>query len=230
MKQLLQDFLNLFFPDCCYSCQGILLAREKSICTSCRANLPFTHIHKLNPEQNPVCQKFFGKIPIRFGLAFLKFTKSGKVQRMLHQIKYQNQPELAQILGEWYSSELQSTSLQSAFDVIIPVPLHPKKLKIRGYNQSEYFGRGLVKYLSSIFEPSALVRTTATATQTKKSRLERWENVARVFEVAKPELVRNKHILLVDDVITTGSTLEACGQALLEAEALSVSVAAIAMA
>lgn len=230
MKTLWADFLNLFFPDCCASCQGILLSGEKKICTTCRANLPFTHFHKLNPQENPICQRFYGKIPIRFGLAFLKFTKTGKVQKLLHQIKYQNKPELAQMLGEWYSSELISSNLNIAFDVIVPVPLHPKKLKIRGYNQSEYFGKGLATYLQSNFDHSALVRNIATETQTQKSRWERWQNVARVFEVQKPETIRNKHILLVDDVITTGSTLEACGKALLEAEALSVSVAAIAMA
>lgn len=227
--RLLQDFLHLFFPDCCYSCQGILLAGERHICTACRANLPFTNFHKLNLQDNPVCQKFFGKIPIRFGTAFLKFTKSGKVQRMLHQIKYQNKPELAQILGEWYGSQLQDTPLASQVQLLVPVPLHPKKLKIRGYNQSECFGKGLAKNLQLELAPNALVRNVATATQTKKSRVERWENVARVFE-AKSDVVKNKHILLVDDVITTGSTLEACGRTLLEAEALSVSVAAIAMA
>ncbi len=230
MKTLWIDFLNLFFPDCCASCQGILLSGEKKICTTCRANLPFTHFHKLNPQENLVCQKFYGKMPVRFGLAFFKFTKSGKVQRLLHLIKYQNKPELAQILGEWYSSELANSNLNTAFDVIVPVPLHPKKLKIRGYNQSEYFGKGLAKYLQSNFAPSALIRNIATETQTKKSRWERWENVAQVFEVQKPEIIQNKHILLVDDVITTGATLEACGKALLKAEALSVSVAAIAMA
>jgi ComF family protein len=223
------DFLNLLFPDCCYSCQGILLENEHKICTACRANLPFTNFHKLNPQDNDVTKKFFGKIPILYGLAFLKFSKSGKVQRILHQIKYHNQPELAQMLGNWYGYELKEHQINT-FDYILPVPLHPSKLKIRGYNQSDYFAQGLSEQMQVPWANDILLRNTATSTQTKKSRLERWKNVENVFAIKESEKIAQKSILLVDDVVTTGSTLEACARVLLEAQAQSISVAAIALA
>ena len=227
--KLLKDFLNLIFPDCCYSCQGVLLEKEHKICTACRANLPFTNFHRHKPQDNPITQKFFGKIPIRCGLAFLQFSKSGKVQRILHQIKYQNQPELAQMLGEWYGYELSKHRVNN-FDYILPVPLHPSKLKIRGYNQSDYFAEGLSRQMQVTWTNELLLRNTATSTQTKKSRLERWKNVENVFEISQPELIAEKSVLIVDDVVTTGSTLEACAKTLLAARAKSISVAAIAIA
>ena len=227
--KLLKDFLNLLFPDCCLSCQGVLLENEEKICTACRANLPFTNFHKQNPKDNPVTQKFFGKIPILYGLAFLQFTKSGKVQRILHQIKYQNQPELAQMLGIWYGYELSKHQINE-FDYIVPVPLHPNKLKIRGYNQSDYFAEGLAEQMQIACTKELLQRNAATSTQTKKNRLERWKNVENVFELSDTESVAGKSVLIVDDVVTTGSTLEACAKVLLEAKAKHISVAAIALA
>lgn len=227
--KLLKDFLNLFFPDCCYSCQGVLFENEDKICTACRANLPFTNFHKQNPSDNPITQKFFGKIPIHYGLAFLQFTKSGKVQRILHQIKYQNQPELAFMLGVWYGYELSKHQILD-FDYILPVPLHLQKLKIRGYNQSDYFAEGLSQHLKVPWTNKMLIRNTATSSQTKKSRLERWKNVEKVFTISHTEQIKNKSVLLVDDVVTTGATLEACARALLEAEGQKISVAAIALA
>lgn len=227
--KLLRDFLHLLFPDCCYGCQGVLLENEEKICTACRANLPFTNFHQTNPHDNPVTQKFFGKIPIRYGLAFLQFTKSGRVQKILHQIKYNHQPELAQMLGNWYGYELAKHQIND-FDYILPVPLHPSKLKIRGYNQSDYFAEGLSKQMQINWTGTLLQRNTATQTQTKKNRLERWQNVENVFELSNSELVAGKSILIVDDVVTTGSTLEACARVLLEAKAKHISVAAIALA
>ncbi|MDX1903036.1 MAG: ComF family protein [Thermonemataceae bacterium] len=230
LQELFTDFISLIFPDICFSCQKVLKKGESKICTHCRANLPFTNIHKQNPKENLVTQKFYGKIPIEYGLAFLQFAKGGKVQNLLHQIKYNQQPELAEMLGLWYASELKEQGFQDKFDYIVPVPLHPNKLKIRGYNQSDYFGAGLSKLLEKELANELLQRNTNTSTQTKKSRLERWKNVSKIFEATNPDKIRKKSILLVDDVITTGSTLEACAQALLEAEAASISVASIAIA
>lgn len=230
MNKLIEDFFSLIFPDCCYSCQGVLLQGEHKICTSCRGNLPFTFYHKQNPTDNPVTQKFFGKIPIRYGLAFLQFTKGSKVQRLLHHIKYNNQPDLAEMLGNWYGAELRDAHLHKQFDLIVAVPLHPKKMKKRGYNQSEYFGKGLSRHTEIPFDAHAIKRTIHTDTQTKKSRFERWKNVATIFEVPEPEIIKGKSVLIVDDVVTTGSTLEACAQVLLDAQAQSISVATIAVA
>jgi len=228
--ELFSDFISLIFPDTCFSCQRVLKKGENKICTHCRANLPFTHIHKQNPKDNLVTQKFYGKVPIEYGLAFLKFSKDSKVQHLLHQIKYNQQPELAEMLGLWYASELREQGFHEKFDYVVPVPLHPNKLKIRGYNQSDYFGAGLSKPLEKELATDLLRRNTHTSTQTKKSRLERWKNVASIFEITNPTKIQNKSILLVDDVITTGATLEACAKALLEAEAAAISVASIAIA
>ncbi|GAB4487830.1 MAG: ComF family protein [Raineya sp.] len=206
-----------------------MLENEEKICTDCRANLPFTNFHKQNPQDNPVTQRFFGKIPIHYGLAFLQFTKSGKVQRILHQIKYQNQPDLALMLGLWYGYELAKHQIND-FDYILPVPLHPSKLKTRGYNQSDYFAEGLSRQMNVLWTKELLQRNTATSTQTKKNRLERWKNVENVFELNDANLVAEKSILIVDDVLTTGSTLEACARTLLQANAKHISVAAIALA
>jgi ComF family protein len=230
MKKLINDFISLIFPDNCYSCQGVLLQGEHKICTACRGTLPFTHYHKLNPTNNPITQKFFGKIPILYGLSFLQFTKDGKVQSLLHQIKYNNEPELAEMLGNWYGAELNDLSFAQNFDMILPVPLHPKKLKIRGYNQSDYFAKGLSHGLKIPFYNNILIRNTHSSTQTKKSRYQRWQNVNAIFDIAERYDVYNKSILIVDDVVTTGATLEACARILLEANAQSVSIATIAVA
>ncbi|MCU0437113.1 MAG: ComF family protein [Raineya sp.] len=230
MKKLIQDFISLIFPDSCYSCQGVLLQGEYKVCTACRGNLPFTNYHKLNPSDNPITQKFFGKVPILYGLSFLQFAKDGKVQRLLHHIKYKNEPELAEILGNWYGAELFEKSFHQKFDMILSVPLHPKKLKIRGYNQSDYFGRGLSKQLQIPFYDNILLRNVHSSTQTKKTRYERWQNVHTIFNVSDSVDIKDKSILLVDDVITTGATLEACAKVLLELDVKFISIATIAVA
>lgn len=230
MKKLIKDFFSLIFPDNCYGCQGVLLQGEHKICTTCRGNLSFTNYHKLNPTDNPVTQKFFGKIPILYGLSFLQFAKDGKVQRLLHHIKYKNEPELAEMLGNWYGSELFENSFTEKFDLILPVPLHPKKLKIRGYNQSDYFGKGLSNQLQVPFHDNILLRNTHSSSQTKKSRYERWQNVNTIFDISERFDIKDKSVLIVDDVITTGATLEACAIALFEKDVKSISVGTIAIA
>ena len=168
-------------------------------------------------------------MPLRYGMACYHFTKNGRIQHLLHKLKYNNQPEIGVRLGIAYGDKLRTVGIYD-FDLVVPVPLHTSRLRKRGYNQAAMFGEGLSKELKIPHEDEALVRLHKTETQTKKSRVTRWENIANAFKIALPDIVKGRSILLVDDVITTGSTLEACVQALLSAGPRDISVACIAEA
>ncbi|MHC2990566.1 hypothetical protein OB13_02805, partial [Pontibacter sp. HJ8] len=213
----------------CYACDNPLARGEKYICTDCNVKLPYTnfHVHGAT-ELNTLQQRFWGKVPVRFAFAYLYFRPKGRVQRLLHRLKYKGAQELGEQLGKRYGALLSDHRYADQFDLILPVPLHRLKLRRRGYNQSDGFAKGLSDALKVEWSSSILVRNTDTATQTKKSRLDRWQNVEKVFEVKKPELVKGKRVLLVDDVLTTGATLEACAVVLLESGCQEVSVATIA--
>lgn len=230
LRPLLADFWALFFPRPCLACREPLLAGETHLCTTCRTELPYTDYHLLPPAQNPLARRFWGKLPIHHTLSYLRFLRHGRVQELLHQLKYRGQSQVGTALGQLYGAELASAGLAQEFDLIIPVPLHRRKLARRGYNQAEAFATGLALALPCSSAAHALRRTEHTASQTRKSRAARWQNVATVFEVTKPEDVTGRRILLVDDVLTTGATLEACGAALLAAGAQAVSIATIACA
>jgi len=225
---ILSDFISLFFPAYCYACKEQLYKSEESICLKCEHELPTTNYH-LDP-QNPVMIKMYGKSPIAFASSYLRFVKSGKTQRLLHQLKYHNKPEIGNILGRWYANQISETIGTHGIDMIVPVPLHEKKRKKRGYNQSDGFAKGLSEILEVDTNLDALIRTRQSATQTNKSKMERWENVEKIFEVTNALAVKGKHVLVVDDVITTGSTLASCANELLDNGAGSVSVATIAVA
>ncbi len=225
---ILEDFLSLFFPRYCLGCAGALLRGEDILCTRCLADLPKTHYHRR--AENPVLNRLAGRLPLRHGFAFLKFRKGGMVQHLLHQLKYNNCPEIGEKLGKAYGRELADESMAGEFDLIVPVPLHRSRLRQRGYNQSAHFAKGLSEALQVPWDETISIRTLATTTQTKKGRAERWENVRHGFSVNANVAIAQRRVLLVDDVITTGATLEACGQHLLECGCASVSVACIAEA
>jgi len=173
---------------------------------------------------------FWGRVKIHSAATFLHFTKTGRVQKLVHQLKYKNKTEVGVLLGELYGRDLKKADLFKNVNVIIPVPLHWKKQMQRGFNQSEMFGRGLSKAMKARLDTKTLLRSVATETQTKKSRIERWENVSEVFDLKDEKQLEGKHILLVDDVITTGATMEACASKLLEIKDVRVSLATIAFA
>ncbi len=227
-NSIFDDFLSLFFPQYCLGCSGFLVKGEDTLCTKCLADLPKTHYH--TRIENPVLNKLSGRLPISHGWAFLKFQKGGMVQHLLHQLKYNNHPEIGERLGRAYGRELANASFSKEFDLIIPVPLHRARLRHRGYNQSAHFAKGLSESLEIDWDESISIRSQSTTTQTRKSRAERWENVRHVFSVGSQMDLSQKRILLVDDVITTGATLEACGYHLLESGCTSVSIACIAEA
>ena len=230
-RTMFDDLLSLLFPESCYACDGAMARGEKYICTSCNIKLPFTdyHVHGAT-ELNPLQRRFWGKVQVRYAFSYLLFMPKGRVQRLLHKLKYKGAKELGVHLGNRYGSLLSDYHYPEQFDLIVPVPLHKYKMRRRGYNQSEYFGRGLSESMNLPLMADALLRAIDTGTQTRKNRLDRWNNVEQVFQVKRPECIKDKRILLADDVMTTGATLEACTVALLAAGATEVSVITIAAA
>jgi len=169
-----------------------------------------------------------GRVKLENVSAYFYFSKGGKVQHLMHQFKYRGRHEIGVYFGKLYGTDLKQADSFRDVEMVIPVPLHPKKLRKRGYNQSEKFGAGLAQSMEIALESKILIRTYASETQTRKSRFSRWENVKEIFTVKEPEKIANKHVLLVDDVITTGATMEACANHLLEVEGTRVSVASLA--
>lgn len=225
---LLEDFIALFYPRCCFSCNEPLMKGEELLCSSCLIQLPKTSYHRW--AENPVMSRLAGRLPLHVAFAFLKFMKGGVVQRLLHELKYNNRPEIGVRIGNLYGQELLEAGFNNSFDLIVPVPLHRSRLRKRGYNQSAKFAEGLAAVLGVPWEESIAVRMHSTTTQTRKGRAARWQNVGEAFSAASKEQIRGKRILLVDDVITTGATLEACGQHLVENQCASLSIACIAEA
>lgn len=222
----LDDFFSLFFPVLCPAYQKSLFKNESVICTDCIYHLPYTNFHL--EKDNRVARQLWGRIPFGVSGSFLYFHKGSRVQSLLHQFKYNNKPEIGIKLGEMYGHILHHTASYQDVDLIIPVPLHAGKLKIRGYNQSECFAKGLSNSMKIPLFSGVLKQTVSTSTQTKKSRFSRYENMKDIFEVTDPEAIAGKHVLLVDDVITTGATIEACSIKILEVADTKVSIATIA--
>ena len=225
---MFQSILNLFFPKCCSGCDTILMANEKVICTLCRHNIPLTNHHLL--VENEAYKKFYGRIPVEYASAFLYFHKKGIVQKLIHNLKYKGHEDIGIILGNWYSEELKETILALKADEIIPVPLHSKKLKERGYNQVSTFDQSLSEKLNVKYNDAVLFRKTYSKTQSKKNLLGRTEGIETIFDVHYSPQDHNKHFIIIDDVITTGATLEACGRALLKIPGARISIICMAMA
>jgi len=216
-----ESLLGLFYPRLCPACSEVLYGNENILCLKCLSEFPRTGFH-LDPE-NDMARLFWGRVMIRNAAAFFYYQKGSRFQNLIHEIKYFNQKQLGILLGRWFGDELTNTSFRQA-DLIHPVPLHAVKLKKRGYNQSEQIAMGLSQALGIPLETKLIERVVNTDTQTRKTKYERWSNVEGIFRVTKPEKLINKHILLVDDVVTTGSTLEACATPLLALEATAVSI------
>jgi ComF family protein len=223
-----KDFIALIFPELCQACSGNLVNGEDVICMNCVYDLPYTQFQ--HQPDNVVAKQLWGRINLQSVYVLLYFTKGGKVQNMMHQFKYKNMPRIGNRLGNIAGKQLANADRFKDIDFIIPVPLHPRKLKQRGYNQSAQFAEGLAEKMKAQIDFGNLIRLKHTDTQTKKSRFSRYENMREVFTVLYPERLAGKHILLVDDIITTGATLEACGLELLKIPGLTLSVGAIAYA
>lgn len=202
------DTYRLFFPRICPSCNDALVKGEEHICLHCSINLPYTKFESF--RGNPVEQVFEGRLPLYFATSLLFFSKHEGVQNIMHQIKYNNQKELAVYIGKLLGERLMTLHQQKNIDAIIPVPLHPKKQHQRGYNQSDYIAQGINEVLNTKIINHYLIREANNESQTKKNRMERWTNVEKVFQINPSTKISGNHFLLVDDVLTTGATLEAC--------------------
>lgn len=224
--RILKNMFAIFFPEICLCCNDYLTTNESVICLTCRHDLPLTNFSF--EENNLIEKSFYGRIPLQSATSLFYFFKKGNVQHLIHELKYKNQQQVGTFIGDWLGDQLIESGRFATIDCIIPVPLHPKKLKIRGYNQVTTFGESLAKKLAIPYYSTILIRVSSTKTQTKKLRFDRWKNVHELFHVQNNFTLENKHILLVDDVITTGATLEACYEALNKTKNLKISIACMA--
>ncbi|WP_319482703.1 phosphoribosyltransferase family protein [uncultured Draconibacterium sp.] len=228
LKQSISDVLGLFFPELCVTCGKRLVSQETFVCLNCWHDLPATNFHL--KQDNKVAQLFWGRVDISAATAFFSYKKGSKYQQLIHFVKYKGLKELGYETGRKFGLQLLKSPLFAEIDVLMPVPLHPLKEKKRGFNQSEWIARGIAEVLKKPLDTKTLYRKEYTSTQTKRNRYERWQNVESVFGLNGSEVIENKHVLLIDDVVTTGATLEACAIHLLKQPRTKVSIATLAYA
>lgn len=228
IKDYLSDFVSLFYPSVCAACGKDLVKGEEVICFHCLYHLPETHFE--TEKDNPIEKHFWGRVNLERATALYLFQKGSKVQHLIHQLKYKGRTEVGIKLGKILGRKLLDSSGFGSVDLIIPVPLHPSRERTRGYNQSDFFAMGISEETQKPWSRKVLSRSVFRQSQTKKSRFERWKNVEDIFQL-NPEIeIDGKHILLTDDVLTTGSTIESCVKALQKAKDVQISVATIASA
>ena len=225
---LIKDFVGLLFPAVCYNCGNSLLKNEKIVCTRCSLHLPETNFSS-DPD-NPVARVFWGRVQLHAATALYFFRKGGAIQKLIHHMKYNGCKEIGIYLGNVLGSEIRCIPGLDKIDCIIPIPLHKKKLKKRGFNQAALIAEGVGQVIGVEVNSTSVYRGVPTDTQTKKSRYRRWENVSDIFEISDEQKLMGKHVLVVDDVITTGSTMEACLQTLHRVPGIQLSIAAVAFA
>ena len=225
--KIFQHLFNLFYPSTCTCCEQNLLDQENIVCIECRADLPV--VENGDFITNQLTLTFEGRVLIEKGASFLYYHPSGKVKKLIHELKYKNNQEVGEFLGKCFGERLLKSTKFKDIDFIIPVPLHIKKQQKRGYNQLTKFGDSLSTVLHTKYLENVLIRSSTSKTQTFKNRIERFENLMTNFSITDTALLKNKHILLIDDVVTTGATLEACCKELLETENIRISIATIAL-
>ncbi len=221
--KVLNNVFSLFFPKVCLGCKFQLNTNENTICTTCRHDLPETNF--TNIPKNALEKKFYGRVPLNEATALFYFHKKGKTQQFIHELKYKNHQEIGELFGSWLGEQMKQSTRFKNIDYVVPVPLHPKKKKKRGYNQLTKFGVILANKLNAQYCENILIKTESTDTQTHKARFERWKNVQHLFRLTDLSFFKNKHILLIDDVVTTGATIEACSQQLLKTKNIKISIA-----
>ncbi len=226
--KVLHDISSILMPRVCFGCTAHLRRGEDLICTVCRNDMPLTEF-SFN-EENPVDRIFYGRINIKKASSFLFFSEDGHVQRLIHHLKYKNQERLSTFLGDWYGQILKEKGeLANLIDIVVPVPLHHKKLRKRGYNQTAGFARSLARHLGAEYVDHILTKTADTKTQTKKGRIGRWQDNKALYTLSDADFLKNRHILLVDDVITTGATMEICARTLQQATGTTIYLTSMAV-
>ncbi len=227
LPNILNDINTVLLPRLCFGCNARLYRGEQVLCTVCRDHLPLTEYNF--SEENSLDRTFYGRIEIAKASSFLFFHEVGIVKNLIHYLKYKNQPQIGIFLGDWYGSVLKEDPEFPQLDMVIPVPMHPKKLKKRGYNQVEGFGKQIAYQLGIPYRDDILIKKTHTQTQTRKSRIYRWQQQQPTFNVPEPSSLVNKKVLLVDDVVTTGATLENSAKAIKTMPGTAVYIATMAM-
>ncbi|TMI97826.1 MAG: ComF family protein [Bacteroidetes bacterium] len=227
-KEIKESLLHVVFPHVCDGCGSDLLNIESRLCIRCLSSLPETNF-EIHPN-NPVEKDFWGRLQIINASAHLYFTKESLVQHLMHQLKYNGNKELGLQLGRLMGNALKNAIRFNEIDALVPLPLFPSKEKKRGYNQATILCEGIAEILLLPILDKAITRPQHTETQTKKGRIERWKNIEGKFQLIDPAAIENKHLLLVDDVVTTGATLEACGHELLTAKNVKLSIATLCVA
>jgi ComF family protein len=223
---MLKYLLNLFYPEVCCGCENLLIDNENEICIRCRHHIPLTN--HLEIIENEAFKKFNGRLPIEHASSMMYYHKKGIVQQLIHQLKYKNKTKIGSILGQWHAEEIANHAVLKSVDYIIPVPLHKKRLKERGYNQVYSFCKSISDTIQIPIEEKVLYRKEYTKTQSKKGLVERNSISETTFDVHFTQLHHDKHFLIIDDVLTTGATLVACGNALLKIPNAKISVLTMA--
>lgn len=226
LSKIINAINSILLPPSCFGCNVQLIGGEEQLCTTCRYELPLTDYNFA--QENHVDRIFYGRIPIKKASSFLYFSSTGIVKNLLHQLKYKNQEQIGGFFGLWYGALLAEDSSLPKIDYVIPVPLHPKKLSKRGYNQVTQFAEQIALAIKANYLENGLAKTSNTKTQTKKNRIGRWQEQQNLYTVSEAQALSGKIVLLVDDVITTGATIEVCAKALLDAQVAQVYVATMA--
>ena len=225
-RDVYDSIIHLFYPSICFGCENEIIERDEMLCLSCIQSLPYTYFEKT--ANNPVSKLFWGRCTIKAGLSTFYFIEKTPLQNIIHQIKYKNERALGLYMGSLMGHAINEVKKNIPIDLCIPMPLHPKKERMRGYNQSELLARGIEKATGIPIATNILNRTEHTSSQTKKNRMERWLNVETAFHISNPNGIKGKNILLIDDVITTGASIEACVHVLLAKDAAGVIVVSLA--
>lgn len=226
MVKFFKYIANILYPEICCGCDKHLVEYEYLLCVYCRNKLPYSEFYGCT--ENTLKKKFYGRIPLQYACSLLLFQKKGMAQKLIHHLKYRNNENIGVFLGLLLGDKLSKNKKMNVIQCIIPVPLHQKKEKKRGYNQLTKFGKTLAAKMCIPFRENVLIRNKIAPTQTKKDPHERWGNTVNAFTITDYDLLKNQHLLLIDDVVTTGATLEACSLELLKIENIQISIACIA--